>query len=332
MKKIIAIFMIMLIGMSLVACSVGDSTISEDEGNLENEGNIQNEESVVKEKTWQDDASNKLVTEMFYYGYERGYGIEGYDAIGQTLDNILVNVNCYYEDEVEKNLFFDKYIELYKTHNIDSETTKQRDLYDLYVYMIYSGYSLTTVKDVYSVGYNADGSNNLNVLGDWRAFILDISGEIIVVTIGKASSTFGIKKFGYEEFNDKFKTTLSQQDGTFNGIYLQIGELDDYPYKYENPEILSDVASNEMMMFLTEYISIYKSHRYELFSEIEDKTNNTKPSVGMDKTEVENSAWGKPDKVNKTETKYGTHEQWVYGNGKYVYFENGEVVSIQESY
>ena len=54
------------------------------------------------------------------------------------------------------------------------------------------------------------------------------------------------------------------------------------------------------------------------------------PSIGMTKTEAENSTWGKPKKINKTTTAYGTHEQWVYDGYKYLYFDNGKLTSIQE--
>lgn len=40
-------------------------------------------------------------------------------------------------------------------------------------------------------------------------------------------------------------------------------------------------------------------------------------------------AWGEPDHINKTTTKFGTSEQWVY-NKSYLYFENGRLTAIQE--
>ncbi|KRE94913.1 hypothetical protein ASG89_31985 [Paenibacillus sp. Soil766] len=54
------------------------------------------------------------------------------------------------------------------------------------------------------------------------------------------------------------------------------------------------------------------------------------PKIGMTKEQVEKSEWGKPEKVNKTTTKYGVSEQWVYYGGKYIYFEDGKVTSIRE--
>lgn len=41
-------------------------------------------------------------------------------------------------------------------------------------------------------------------------------------------------------------------------------------------------------------------------------------------------AWGSPRSVNTTENKYGVHEQWVYGGGRYLYFDNGVLTTIQK--
>jgi hypothetical protein len=40
-------------------------------------------------------------------------------------------------------------------------------------------------------------------------------------------------------------------------------------------------------------------------------------------------SWGEPADVHTTITRYGRREQWVYGRGTYVYFENGRVTTIQ---
>jgi hypothetical protein len=37
------------------------------------------------------------------------------------------------------------------------------------------------------------------------------------------------------------------------------------------------------------------------------------------------------ESVNTSIGRYGKHEQWVYGGGQYLYFENGVVTSIQPS-
>ncbi len=40
-------------------------------------------------------------------------------------------------------------------------------------------------------------------------------------------------------------------------------------------------------------------------------------------------SWGKPEDINRTVTTYGTSEQWVYGMGTYVYFDDGICTSFQ---
>lgn len=57
------------------------------------------------------------------------------------------------------------------------------------------------------------------------------------------------------------------------------------------------------------------------------------PEIGMTAVEVKNSTWGDPTDINKTTTKYGVREQWVYrfsSKTKYIYLEDGVVTIIQE--
>lgn len=52
--------------------------------------------------------------------------------------------------------------------------------------------------------------------------------------------------------------------------------------------------------------------------------------IGMTMNQVLNkTSWGEPQSVNRTTTRYGVREQWVYGNGNYLYFENGKLTAIQ---
>jgi len=60
---------------------------------------------------------------------------------------------------------------------------------------------------------------------------------------------------------------------------------------------------------------------------------STRPGVrfGMTaKQVVEQTNWGKPNSINRSGSKYGTREQWVYGDGSYLYFENGRLTSYQD--
>lgn len=60
------------------------------------------------------------------------------------------------------------------------------------------------------------------------------------------------------------------------------------------------------------------------------KKSKVPPGIGMTSSEVRDSSWGGPDKINKTTYEFGVHEQWVYSNYRYVYFEDGIVTAIQE--
>lgn len=53
-----------------------------------------------------------------------------------------------------------------------------------------------------------------------------------------------------------------------------------------------------------------------------------KPKIGMNEYEAAVTSWGPPLEKNRTETQYGTREQWVFGDGHYLYLENGRVTSI----
>jgi hypothetical protein len=50
--------------------------------------------------------------------------------------------------------------------------------------------------------------------------------------------------------------------------------------------------------------------------------------VGMTKAQAE-LAWGEPNSINRTTTRRGVLEQWVYGSGNYLYFANGTLTSFQ---
>lgn len=63
------------------------------------------------------------------------------------------------------------------------------------------------------------------------------------------------------------------------------------------------------------------------------EASRVKPSIGMTKTQVEQSSWGYPTKVNTTTTQNNVFEQWVYrssGSSRYLHFTNGRLTSISE--
>jgi len=104
---------------------------------------------------------------------------------------------------------------------------------------------------------------------------------------------------------------------------MMIYYLSNIPFNYKG--ILEKEINFNMNKYKAE---INDSKRIKRHIEIEDKKLD--PKIGMTKEEIRNSKWGNPIEINKTTTKYGTSEQWVYPNNKYIYFEDGEVTAIQE--
>jgi hypothetical protein len=71
-------------------------------------------------------------------------------------------------------------------------------------------------------------------------------------------------------------------------------------------------------------------HRRELAEKAEcDRRGGI--AVGMPSKQVEASCWGKPTRINRTDTASGSHEQWVYPGYNYVHLNNGVVSSISTS-
>ena len=52
--------------------------------------------------------------------------------------------------------------------------------------------------------------------------------------------------------------------------------------------------------------------------------------LGMTDLVVRACGWGEPESVNRTITSWSVSEQWVYGDGRYLYFRNGRLDAIQD--
>lgn len=61
------------------------------------------------------------------------------------------------------------------------------------------------------------------------------------------------------------------------------------------------------------------------------------PKIGMTVEQVAATCWGRPGKINRTQTGAGTYDQyvyaptWAYGQDRYLYFQNGILTSMQTS-
>lgn len=104
------------------------------------------------------------------------------------------------------------------------------------------------------------------------------------------------------------------------------------PYIIEN-EIGFNTSAVERLTQMLKDIGEIEEYQ-DFFSEIDNNDSEieqkSEPSIGMTASEVRSSSWGSPNDINKTTTAYGVNEQWVYGGGRYIYFEDGIVSAIQE--
>ena len=106
-------------------------------------------------------------------------------------------------------------------------------------------------------------------------------------------------------------------------------------YEFQFPKLL-DQTSVCTLSWNTDTMLAYMNTKPKAEESTTEKPQIVKkddPTIGMTPDEVKASTWGEPSSINKTTTKYGIREQWVYRSSvkdKYIYFEDGLVSAIQE--
>lgn len=154
----------------------------------------------------------------------------------------------------------------------------------------------------------------------------DFSGEkIIDVVENDAVLLIDITESGYlyVAFQDKKGYLLKNEvynsnelESVFNSKMLFYNTE-----SQKRDSIVIDSIKEQIKIKNAQYIRKYGK---ELGSLILQK----KVKIGMT-SEMCVEAWGKPNDINRTTGSWGTHEQWVYDNDCYLYFENGILTTIQ---
>jgi hypothetical protein len=147
---------------------------------------------------------------------------------------------------------------------------------------------------------------------------------------------------------------------SFSAAYTSISQCaEDFPDKYRSletaalvPSLIADInnkaesASFRLNQFtrldamdksladkyrhlIPSLNALIKVEEQKRLQEIAKKKKSEGVSIGMTAADVEASSWGKPQRINTTTNKWGERQQWVYGNGNYLYFEKGVLTSIQ---
>jgi len=145
-------------------------------------------------------------------------------------------------------------------------------------------------------------------------------------------------KLNFEFRDEILKVKINEQiDGT-----TKIEFFDKSMFAYENDSqylniCFSDVAPTEHTLKLLQIQKNEedrKANNQKQIQKAEEEriAKNRKGGVriGMTAKHVrEKTDWGEPKSINSTITSRGTREQWVYGDGDYLYFRNGILDAIQ---
>ncbi|MBI5792765.1 MAG: hypothetical protein HZA63_14945 [Rhodocyclales bacterium] len=94
--------------------------------------------------------------------------------------------------------------------------------------------------------------------------------------------------------------------------------------------IVEDCTKTDFVYKTMKEVEAYRAKQAKAAAAHKARQARPGVSIGMTQAQVLNETnWGKPERVNRTTTAAGTREQWVYGNGNYLYFHNGTLTSIQ---
>lgn len=205
--------------------------------------------------------------------------------------------------------------------------------------------------------YSEFKSNNELALKDYNKLSKDKKGEVNNMIKKEVDEYFKVsdvldllnkaitKYEGIEELDNYFhekkikaeeETKLMDEFSKIHDGYTKIG--------------LEKMTERQLVNYINQYMTFMDKHKdfydgsvsnlYELKKAYSKKNRYNsiatdkdmliyEPKIGMTKTQVVAlTKYLKPNDINKTTTKGGTREQYVYGKD-YLYFENDELTSIQ---
>lgn len=253
------------------------------------------------------------------------------------------------------NLFAKKFIDLYNKTNLDDILNNGTDLekYLLYTYLniktnhnegFGSTYNAIKTLEEYPnlVNYNIDSVSQSH---------FDSSGKLV------PNNNQNESRFIFKFVSDN----VSEKDIYMTGLgYIEGYETDFYMYEYDYETLKTKMENwkkngheyseldksiiQKVIFNNKDFLDFYINYKNNIYYPRYDKENNltpggdparytnekTEPFIGMRKEDIEKSSWGKPEKKNITNTKYGKHEQWVYSHNRYIYIDDGIVTAIQK--
>ena len=173
--------------------------------------------------------------------------------------------------------------------------------------------------------YRLSGKQIKSIIpGKWNIYSEGAPSIPYIETILKDGICYSDKKYKY-----KWKVK--------NDRYICFLE-DDIVFSFYNDNVLAlfekkyDRKKRKYKGYTFDYIMVRKGFDFETAGSIPNpivRHSRPEPYIGMTAAEVRSSSWGSHSDINRTETTYGTHEQWCYSNNRYIYLDDGIVTAIQ---
>ena len=355
MKKRIILLLVIVLGLFTITGCGNEKKQEEVIENNKTEEEIVENNKTEEELLWED-ASKDII----YYKRITIYDSVEFEAIGASSGSIE---GAKFSKDVDflirernNNRFASKFLDLLDETNIQEIIDNGNDLEK---YLLISYLCLRTNHHEGLGGSLNWVSNNM---------LLDENDELIKVYYRKQTydkkGNFNVSDktslpyyiFEYSSPNEtknKYILSLGYYSNKFGSLYT---DIDLYKYnsmkevkksskiaytKVDWVELKKDTI-DKVITNNKEFLDFYIKYKNDIYYKRYDKEKNIygessgsyvkkdySPSIGMTASEVEESTWGSPKKINKDTYSWGTTEQWVYDRG-YIYFKNGKVTSISE--
>lgn len=155
-------------------------------------------------------------------------------------------------------------------------------------------------------------------------------GGKIYITNGYEKIKFISCDKKYKDDKNLFEIKINNNDigyMTWPSGYDLLHEVEDVyvtTYNIEDYNIFCMLHENPV-----DAIAKAKQNEMEAQKESERISKLPSPRIGMTKKQAQKTNWGLPSKINYTITNDAKREQWVFGDGYYLYFTNGRLTAMQ---
>jgi hypothetical protein len=138
---------------------------------------------------------------------------------------------------------------------------------------------------------------------------------LAAVLVGSIAGCKGAPEYGSEEYRKMFPASADPQ---------RFG-------KANEAQQWKDAALREAWISALKRLQVRDVRRSRPWDQSDcERIDRAEIWIGMDSDQLTVS-WGPPTRINRTVGTFGTNEQWVYGDSRYVYLDNGKVTSFQDS-